>query len=195
MRAAALPSGQTWTTRRIHAALAARYARKERRAARRATIHATPGVTIVTNNWLGDLRLFTEHGLRFDESLRFTGGSDTRFYHQVRERGLKTGWVADAVAFEVIPPERLTLSYQFARGRDQSNQNLRRKLEADSGALWASLPAVAWRALVVVLLALLNLVTLGRHLPDLARSAGWIAGRWGAFRGRRSRLYETTTGR
>ncbi len=194
MLAAPVAPEATWLQRRVHSALARRYDRKAARAAARASLTDTPGVTIVTNNWLGDLRLFTEHGLRFDEALRFTGGSDTRLYHQVRERGLRTGWVADALAWEVIPPDRLSLGYQYARGRDQSNQNLRRKMIADPRARWASLPAVAWRGVVLLALAVANLVTLGRWLPDLARTAGWIAGRVGAFTGRRSTLYENVTG-
>jgi len=183
-----------WIERVMHRNIAARYARKAAKAARRATLDATPGVTIVTNNWLGETALFTRHGIRFDEAMRHTGGTDAKFYHEVRTRGLPTGWVADAVVHETIPRERLTPGYQFRRGRDQSNTNFRRKLDRNRLAAFSVLVSVPLKALVVAGLALALPLTGGATLLDLVRTAGWIAGRVGALLGARSALYTDITG-
>jgi len=180
--------------RMMHRNIVARYARKENRAARRADLHATPGVTIVTNNWLGETRLFTEHGLWFDEAMRFTGGTDSKFYAEARALGLPTGWVADAFVYETVPAERLSFAYQFARGRDQSNTNFRRKIEKRPAARWSALVSVPLKCVAALALGLAVPLTGGRTLLDFARTSGWIAGRVGGFFGRRSALYERITG-
>ena len=186
--------GLGWTERRMHACIARRYARKAARAARRAGLAGTPGVTIVTNNWLGETALFGRHGIWFDEAMRFTGGTDAKLSAEVKEAGLPTAWVADARVYETVPPERLSLAYQYARGRDQSNTNFHRKIARSGRARWSVLVSVPAKALSVAALAILLVPTNGRTLLDLARTAGWIAGRMGALGGRRSDLYAETTG-
>src|SRR5690606_25879411 len=108
----------------------ARYAKKEMRARQRATLNSTKGVTIVTNNWIAETALFKDHNIWFDESMRFTGGTDTKFYSHVVTAGFVTGCVADAYVYEAISTERLSFSYQYKRARDQSNTQIRRKHEA-----------------------------------------------------------------
>lgn len=184
----------SWTQRRMHDCIRRRYARKESRAARRADLSGTPGVTIVTNNWLAETRIFRDHGIWFDEAMRFTGGTDSKLSAEVKKAGLPTAWVANAHVHEIVPPERLTFAYQFARGRDQSNTNFRRKIDASGSARWSVLVSVPLKALSAVVLAALLVPTNGRTMLDLARTTGWIAGRVGALFGSRSALYARTTG-
>lgn len=186
--------GLSWTRRRMHDCIRRRYAQKARRAARRADLTGTPGVTIVTNNWLGETAIFGDHGIWFDEAMRFTGGTDAKLSAEVKAAGLPTAWVGDAQVWEVVPPERLSFAYQFARGRDQSNTNFRRKIDADPAARWSVLVSVPLKAVGSLLLAVLLVPTNGATLLDLARTNGWIAGRIGALAGRRSALYRRTTG-
>lgn len=184
----------TLSQRLMQRSLEARYLRKEKRAARLAGLNDTPRVTIVTNNWLAETRLFSEYGLWFDEKMRFTGGTDAKFYAETKRRGLPTGWVADAHVYETVPADRLTFRYQFRRGRDQSNTHFRRK----HGAI-RFMDLSDWLKLVVLSASLVFLLlslplTRGRTYVDLARTAGWIIGRITALMGRQSRLYSKVTG-
>ena len=77
-------------------------------------------VRIFTNNWLVRLDFVRKTGLRFDEKLGLSGGSDTRFYVESKKLGAKTGWQNAAIIRDRIPFSRLTLSYQFRRARDQN---------------------------------------------------------------------------
>ncbi len=186
--------GLTWLQNRMHGCIRRRYARKADRAARRASLSGTPGVTIVTNNWLGRTAIFGDRGIWFDEAMRFTGGTDAKLSSEVKAAGLPTAWVADARVEEVVPPERLTFAYQYARGRDQSNTNFRRKIETRPQARWSVLVSVPLKGSAVIVLAALLLPSNGATLLDLARTSGWIAGRIGALFGARSALYRKTTG-
>lgn len=77
-------------------------------------------IRIFTNNWLARLDFVRKTGLRFDENLGLSGGSDTRFFVESKKLGAKTGWQNTAVIQDRIPLSRLTLSYQFRRARDQN---------------------------------------------------------------------------
>jgi glycosyltransferase involved in cell wall biosynthesis len=186
--------GLTWTQRKMYTCLKRRYLKKECRAARRGSLTGAPGVTIVTNNWLGDTRLFSEYGIWFDETMRYTGGTDTKFCGDVRSRQLPIAWVNDAYVYEDIPPERLTFGYQFRRARDQSNTNFGRRLKNNPSARWSGLLSLPLKMLSAAGLAVLLLPTMGRTVFDLARTSGWIAGRIQALRGRESALYVQPTG-
>jgi len=176
--------GLTWTQRKMYTCLKRRYLKKEHRAARRGNLTGAPGVTIVTNNWLGDTRLFSEHGIWFDETMRYTGGEDTKFCADVRTRQLPIAWVKDAYVYEDIPPERLTFGYQFRRARDQSNTNFVRRLQSKPSARWRGMLSLPLKTLSAAGLAVLLLPTMGCIVFDLARTYGWIAGRIQAMRGR-----------
>lgn len=174
--------------------VAQRYLRKETRAARRADLKGTPGVTIVTNNWLAETSLFTKHDIWFDEKMRFTGGTDSKLCAQVKAAGLPTAWAANAAVYEEIPLERLAISYQFKRGRDQSSTNYNRKLEGRPSAKYNALVSIPIKLVIVCGLALALPFTGGRTLLDVVRTSGWVMGRVDALRGRRSDLYKTVTG-
>jgi len=174
--------------------LKSRYRKKERRASRKASLKGTTGVTIVTNNWLAETSLFSEHNIWFDESMRHTGGTDSKFYAEVIAKGLQTAWVQGAHVYETIPPERLSFLYQYGRARDQSNTNFRRKNNGTVRLNLIVLTSILIKLIAVIGLILTLPITAGRTLMTLARALGWIAGRIGAIAGSRSTLYSSTTG-
>ncbi|SDQ15259.1 glycosyltransferase family 2 protein [Pseudovibrio sp. Tun.PSC04-5.I4] len=55
------------------------------------------------------------NGLRFDENMRFSGGSDLDFFYRVTDLGHSIIWVPEAIAREKIPLARLTFQYQIRR--------------------------------------------------------------------------------
>lgn len=189
------PTGdETWIQTVMHRNVEVRYRRKEDRAARKADLNGTLGVTIVTNNWLGEVTLFTEHDLWFDEEMRYTGGTDSKFHAELRAKGLPSGWVADAFVYETVPPERLSFWYQLNRAKSQSNVYFTRKMEANPAIRYRSVISIPVKMVSALGLAIALPFTRGGTLLDLARTLGWIAGRIGAIVGTRSRLYEKTTG-
>ncbi len=54
-------------------------------------------------------------GLRFDEGMRFSGGTDIDFFYRITDRGSKIIWVLIAIVREVTPTARLSFSYQVRR--------------------------------------------------------------------------------
>jgi hypothetical protein len=153
-------------------------------------------ITIVTNNWLADATLFTHHGLRFDPSLRFTGGSDSEFAHQVRRLGLPSGWAQEASVIETIPDERVSFEYQFRRAMEQSRNSLGLNLRRRRRLQVALATGVVFffRSMGLVALVIGLPITRGDGLIALARNAGWIAGRVTGVFGAKSDLYRETTG-
>lgn len=68
-----------------------------------------------SNNVMFDLRRFQALNLRFDERMRFTGGSDYLFFNQAVRRGITIHWCSDALVYDVFPVSRLTLKWQRQR--------------------------------------------------------------------------------
>ncbi|MBI6630373.1 glycosyltransferase family 2 protein [Pontibaca sp. S1109L] len=194
IRAAPLIGKHNWTERLMHRNIFRRYLRNERRAARQASLRKTSRTTIVTNNWIGQVSLFTDYKLRFDEKLNWSGGEDTKFYSDVRALKLTTGWIPDAPVYETIPRDRLTLQYQYNRAKDQSTTSFRKKLKAKRIAIYTLPVSVAIKSVVMVSLLLLIPVTLGATYLSFARTSGWIAGRISAIGGAKSEHYRTVTG-
>ncbi|MEL7301646.1 MAG: glycosyltransferase [Pseudomonadota bacterium] len=182
------------TERMIFGSLEQRFRRKENRACAKTRQGGTDGVTIVTSNWLARTGLFRDHGLWFDEKMRFTGGTDAKFYAEVREKGLKTAWSHKAIVYEEIPSGRLSLGYQFKRGRNQSSSAFHRKLMKNRLMALTLLVIVPFKLLAVVALIVALPFTRGLTLADIARTSGGLLGRFDALLGRRSDLYEVVTG-
>jgi succinoglycan biosynthesis protein ExoM len=179
--------GATPWQRFVNASLAARMKHKNKKTAAAAANGRR--FTIVTNNWLGDLAYIADEGLVFDEALLLTGGEDTKFYADARRRGARVAWTTDAVVYESMPPERLTLRYQLRRAAMQSMQNFRFSWPSITAA------AVAQTALLVPLRLLTGTLLMvvpiyGIASPVIAvRSIGWALGRVAALFGRSSTLY------
>ena len=56
-------------------------------------------------------------GLRFDETMRFSGGEDSDFFYRAAEDGWVLCWAADAVVRETVSPARLTMRWQLDRAK------------------------------------------------------------------------------
>lgn len=187
-------AGSAWR-RMVEAGIRSRYEVVEAKARRRMRRHGAR-TTILTNNWFADAALFTGHGLSFDRSLRYSGGSDTMFFRDAIARGVRTAWSPDAIVYETIPPERATLGYQFWRASEQSKTSIRAKIVAGGHAreLPGLLLLTSARLAGMLLLLLAVPFTGGRSLVPLARTAGWILGRIAGFLGYSSNLYRYETG-
>lgn len=184
----------SYLQRKMFANIEFRYRHKENRAKKRADLNSTDRVTVVTNNWLADTSLFTDHGLWFDEGMRFTGGTDAKFYSDACKAGIATGWVADAFVYETISPDRLSFRYQYQRARDQSNTHMSRKNLPWAGAAVQAVLGSALKAVPCALLFIAIPLTGGKTTLNAARTLGWIAGRLGYVFGAKSSLYFDVTG-
>lgn len=78
-------------------------------------------------------------GLRFDERLALTGGSDAVLTVQARHRGFRIVWAADAVVTEHVPAERARVGWLCRRAY---------RVGLTLGALAATEPAATDRASV-----------------------------------------------
>lgn len=196
VRASFKATPRSWRERIVLKGIVSRYDRVERKALDRFRQGNTDRLAILTNNWLADASLFTKYELGFDCSLRFTGGSDTKFFRDAVARGVKTGWSPDAIVFETIPADRISLNYQYQRGKEQSKTSIRAKIAA--GGRGKVLPvmaiSVALRSASVVLLIAAAPFTGGRTIVQCVRTCGWIVGRLAGYSGRQSNLYRITTG-
>lgn len=175
----------------------ARYERIAHRAQKYHDNGMSDQIVVVTNNWLADARLFKESNIWFDTKLRFTGGSDSKFFHKVSASGrFKTGWATKAIVYEHVPAGRLTPRYQFIRGMEQSRNAMHLKLEQHSRL--AVLPALAvnvvYRSFGLLLLFLSLPLTRGSGLVRILRSSGWLVGRLSAMFGAKSSLYKRANG-
>lgn len=169
--------------------LRARFRRVELGAASRHASGDGGAVTAITANWFARLDFIRRHGLVFDESLGTSGGSDVVFWRTLRRCGGRTGWAPKAFVHETWPPERLTPSYQFKRGRDQSITYYRiRHPRSTPLSVLLSVFYVLAKSLASLLLGLLAPFG-GLTLAASFRSAGMAWGRLCALAGRRSAHY------
>ncbi len=185
---AAPPPGAGFLQRLINSSLQDRAARKMAATARAA--RSSRKFTIVTNNWLCDMHWLEGSRLRFDERLRFTGGSDTAFFRDAIAAGCTAAWCETAKVYETQTLDRLSLAYQFRRASAQSLNHFRMKRSGMRPKDFIVTPITAAIKLVLGL-ALFLVPVYGKASPVIAlRSIGWSHGRIKAMLGGVSRLYE-----
>jgi glycosyltransferase involved in cell wall biosynthesis len=68
-----------------------------------------------TCNMICALSAIDANGLRFDERFNLTGGEDTFFFKQLRERGLRVAWAEQAIVYSVIPRHRMSAGWLWRR--------------------------------------------------------------------------------
>ncbi|MEL6682772.1 MAG: glycosyltransferase family A protein [Pseudomonadota bacterium] len=151
---------------------------------------ATPQETaleIYTNNWMVRLDAQQKLGVRFDEALRFTGGSDRKFFLDFVRGGGRSAWSSDARVFEIWPPERLTFAYLFRRIRDQQMMRLicDDSVPSASTAMAGLITGAVW-ALWLVLQAPL---TRFRTVPTAVRRLAVAVAQFRVAHGKESALY------
>lgn len=175
--------------------IVARDMKKERSARRRAEKGLESNIVIVTNNWLVDLAWLRQTNLKFDEALRFSGGSDAKFYADARALSVRSGWSTSAVVYERVPLSRIGFGYQFDRARNQAIASFRRRHAVNTPrvmltTLLSSAVKVLGCAACVAGVPIFG----GRALIQVARQSGWAVGRMQALFGGTSSLYSTTDG-
>lgn len=184
------PPGANWLEKAIWRGLVHRNARIEAVAYQRWRYGRDHIVSVVTNNWMADLRFLSQHGLRFDETIGLSGGSDTLFFRHFRDKKGRSGWAPNAIVSEFWPLSRLQPGYQFRRGRDQSISNFRNKVNSVTPWLVTkSLGFVAWKVMSAIVLSLLALLDGGRSSVRALRAMGFAVGRIKALQGEKSRHY------
>ena len=181
--------------RMIHRGLILRNTRIEHRATRRIQANTDQNLPIITSNWMVRLDFVRKTGVRFDESLGFSGGSDVLFYNDSKKHGAKTGWAPKAIVYEEMPVERLTPAYQFSRTRDQGIASFHRKYKDNNTKTCISSACFILAKLASIpYLLVLALFNKGASLTQASRAAGYAYGRYLALTGARSKHYEKIHG-
>lgn len=68
-----------------------------------------------SNNVMFDLARFRALNIRFDERMRFTGGSDYLFFHHAHRRGIRIHWSQKALVYDIFPASRTTFKWMSQR--------------------------------------------------------------------------------
>jgi succinoglycan biosynthesis protein ExoM len=184
------PAGAGWVERAIWRGLVTRYAGLEAAALRRHENGTDQRVSIVTSSWLAKLEFIRDQGLRFDEGLGFSGGSDTRFFRQFGACKGRSGWAPKAIVRETWPLSRLRPGYQYRRGRDQAISHFHNRHAAVTpGVAVQSFFFVAGKLLAAAVLIPLAVLDGGRSSVRALRALGFAVGRTRALCGGKSRHY------
>lgn len=188
VRLIAPEGGMTGWNEAVLKHLQSRSDKRNRERARMVADGTEGGMNIYTNNWC--LRLATQRrlGVRFDEALQYTGGSDTRFSLDMKAAGARIGWVPDAWVEEPTPQKRLTLGYHYRRARDQATNAviLNRK-----DPLRSLLQGIM-RVVDAILLVIAYPVTGKYGIAKAAHKLGIAVGRFRGVLGGTSRHYDAT---
>jgi len=138
-----------------------------------------------TNNVLINIRFVESSGVRFDDRLRFAGGTDTLFFQDIVRCGGRGAFAAHALVYEVQQKSRLTwrwaLSRQYRYGVTRANSRLLRERYLRA-FLWCMVRAAGMK--VVGLAHLGSALYRGRRgladgLALIARGAGVASGALG----------------
>lgn len=194
LRVAPASADLSWLERIMHESMVEHFRKREVKRDKRSTLNETPRVTVYTNNWLAELSLFSEEDIWFNENMRFSGGTDSVFCGDVKAAGFPVGWVPSAHVYEIVPKERLSFAYQYARARDQINVHFHRRMKEKPISRYGLILRLPTKLVEVLILTIGLPLTRGRTLLELAKTTGWISGRVGAAFGRKSSLYTQITG-
>ncbi|MBI5659914.1 MAG: glycosyltransferase family 2 protein [Nitrosomonadales bacterium] len=136
-----------------------------------------------SNNVLISTDFIRRTGLRFDNRMRMTGGSDYLFFKQAAALGMRIVWSVAAPVYEDVPKSRMTLRWicqrQYRFGNSFSISE--RLAGTRMGLIKRTLGGVARAGLGVVMLPalLFSPYYAMRAIVHLLRGAGIIAGAYG----------------
>lgn len=68
-----------------------------------------------SNNVMFDYPLFRRLGLRFEERMRYTGGTDFVFFNQAVRKGVRIFWADAALVYDIVPASRMTWQWVLQR--------------------------------------------------------------------------------
>ncbi|MEN9725664.1 MAG: hypothetical protein RL434_30 [Pseudomonadota bacterium] len=140
---------------------------------------------IYTHNWAARLDIIRKTGLRFDETMLETGGSDSAFSIALRAAGGRSGWAGNAAVIDKLPTDRLTFSYMWRRGLSQG---------MISAALAKNLPSgmpLLMSARIIAGMIIFLASDRGRSIQSLY-SLAFQWGQWLGLRGRKARQYNVS---
>jgi len=135
-----------------------------------------------TNNVMIDMRFIQDHNIRFDQALRYDGGSDTLFFQDIIRNGGSGVYAAKAIVYEIQPPSRLTwkwcLQRQFRYGTTRANcARLRSPLiKAGLNCFARSGACIALGLVKLPLTLIQGRVGLANSLALISRGAGVLMG-------------------
>ncbi|MCG3267598.1 glycosyltransferase family A protein [Yoonia sp. I 8.24] len=185
----------SWVQRRLIQGVTEWYARARTKNCRNVARGESHRIGAATNNWICDLDFVRRTGLRFDDDIGLGGGSDTAFWRDLQKLGGSSTWIDDALVFDTVPISRLSMSYQFKRGRDQTAAEwLRRKRGGGLTMFLRSLPFITNKATVGTFQSVYGLIIPGPHLTFGLRKLGAAFGRVSAVSGRYGAHYEKLHG-
>jgi glycosyltransferase involved in cell wall biosynthesis len=173
--------------RAVFASIVAWVNRKARRSKRKAD-RGSP-ITVVTNNWLCDFRFISDKKLRFRTDHAASGGSDAVFFREAVAKGVRHGWCPDAVVYDRLPVQRVSLAYQFRRARAQSTNNFHMRHPATDAPQRSRTIAIAILRITLGALGIVLPIYGAASLVMGVRSIGWGFGRFDGLAGRRSDFY------
>lgn len=178
-----------WAGKGMFSVLLERAVKRNRRRAGRAERDQDGAERIYTNNWCARLATLEKLDLRFNEAMRYTGGTDTRFSLDLEAAGGRIGWAPEAVVTEQVPVKRLALGYQYGRARDQASNSVRMRglgLSRVAGSALLRYLSGALRVLVSPLLG-------SKHFAKAVFEFGIGTGRLRGAMGRQSQHYAPGT--
>jgi len=133
-----------------------------------------------SNNVMFDYPLIRSWNLRFEEKMRFTGGTDYLFFNQAIRRGMQVFWADKALVYDIVPANRMTWKWVLQRQYRLGNTF------AVSEVLHGNLKRRVFRAAYGAARVLLGLVMLPgilispywgmRALTHVLRGAGMVNG-------------------
>ncbi|XKM42783.1 glycosyltransferase [Rhizobium ruizarguesonis] len=133
-----------------------------------------------SNNVMFDYPLIRSWNLRFEEKMRFTGGTDYLFFNQAIRRGMQVFWADKALVYDIVPANRMTWKWVLQRQYRLGNTF------AVSEVLHGNLKRRAFRAVygatrVILGLAMLPAILISpywgmRALTHVLRGAGMVNG-------------------
>jgi succinoglycan biosynthesis protein ExoM len=115
-----------------------------------------------SGNCLLRRNIFFENGIQFDPAYR-TGGEDVDFFKRAIGTGKKFVWCEEAPAYELVPPERMRVTYYLRRALLQGTISLKYALGKNHIADRAKIILKSGAALVIYTLALPFLFISGTH--------------------------------
>lgn len=177
--------------RAVLAHLVYRAKKRNRDRARAAAAGSDGSRNLYTNNWALRLETQARLGIRFDESLAFSGGSDTKFSRDMKAAGARNGWVPDAWVEEPTPAKRLTLGYHYARARDQATNAMILNGKSRAQALRLAVTRLLDAALTALALPVRGRYAIAKAVHKLGMARGCLRGAFGG----RSRHYDAGAAR
>ncbi|MGR3662169.1 MAG: glycosyltransferase [Paracoccaceae bacterium] len=152
-------------------------------------------VTIVTNNWLVRLGFLKTNNIRFDDELGLSGGSDVAIYREIQAAGGKTGWAPEAIVIEEMPESRISLKYQYTRGRDQqlATYNIKKE-QSGKRRVISSIVFIVMKSLLGGMRIIVSPLFGGTPLVLGLRALGAAAGRLAGLLGKKSVHYTKVAG-